>query len=68
MLRGLPQAVDTGPVRQAFVHDAVVAMEAGGDVRAPGAAITVANGPLGLRIGFAPSGQVWGMSLLSPPR
>jgi hypothetical protein len=29
-------------VRQAFVHDAVVGMEAGGDVRAPGAAITVA--------------------------
>jgi hypothetical protein len=29
-------------VRQAFVHDAVVTMEAGGDVRAPGAAITVA--------------------------
>jgi hypothetical protein len=29
-------------VRQAFVHDAVVTMEAGGDPRAPGAAITVA--------------------------
>jgi hypothetical protein len=29
-------------VRQAFVHDAVVIMEAGGDERAPGAAITVA--------------------------
>ncbi len=29
-------------MRQAFVHDAVVTMEAGGDVRAPGAAITVA--------------------------
>jgi hypothetical protein len=34
--------VDTDPVRQAFVHDAVVIMEAGGDVRAPGAAITLA--------------------------
>jgi hypothetical protein len=31
-------------------------------------AITFANGTLGLRIGFEPSGQVWGMSLLSPPR
>jgi hypothetical protein len=39
---GTPQAVDTDSVRQAFVHDAVVTMEAGGDVRAPGAAITVA--------------------------
>jgi hypothetical protein len=29
-------------VRQAFVHDAVVTMEADGDVRAPGGAITVA--------------------------
>jgi hypothetical protein len=29
-------------VRQAFVHDAVVTMDAGGDARAPGAAITVA--------------------------
>jgi len=29
-------------VRQAYVHDAVVIMEAGGDERAPGAAITVA--------------------------
>jgi hypothetical protein len=29
-------------VRQAFVHDAVVTMDSGGDVRAPGAAITVA--------------------------
>jgi hypothetical protein len=29
-------------VRLAFVHDAVVTMAAGGDVRAPGAAITVA--------------------------
>jgi hypothetical protein len=29
-------------VRQAFVHDAVVSMGAGGDVQAPGAAITVA--------------------------
>jgi hypothetical protein len=29
-------------VRQAFVHDAVVTMEADGDMRAPGAAITVA--------------------------
>jgi hypothetical protein len=28
-------------VRQAFAHDAVVKMEAGGDLRAPGAAITV---------------------------
>jgi hypothetical protein len=29
-------------MRQAFVHDAVVTMEAGGDARAPGAAVTVA--------------------------
>src|SRR6201988_946535 len=29
-------------MRQAFVHDALVIMEAGGDMRAPGAAITVA--------------------------
>jgi hypothetical protein len=29
-------------MRQAFVHDAVVTMEAGGDARAPGGAITVA--------------------------
>lgn len=29
-------------MRQAFVHDAVVTMEAAGDARAPGAAITVA--------------------------
>ncbi|MCX5008707.1 hypothetical protein OHB05_39970 [Streptomyces sp. NBC_00638] len=29
-------------MRQAFVHEAVVLMEAGGDVGAPGAAITVA--------------------------
>lgn len=29
-------------MRQAFVHDAVVTMEAVGDVRAPGAAVTVA--------------------------
>jgi hypothetical protein len=29
-------------VRQAFAHDAIVTMEAGGDERAPGAAITVA--------------------------
>ncbi|MGW3816353.1 hypothetical protein [Streptomyces sp. NPDC005046] len=29
-------------MREAFVHEAVVIMEAGGDVRAPGAAITVA--------------------------
>ncbi|MFD7409752.1 hypothetical protein ACFV7R_45835 [Streptomyces sp. NPDC059866] len=29
-------------MRQAFVHEAVVVMEADGDVRAPGAAITVA--------------------------
>jgi hypothetical protein len=36
-----PQA-DTDPVRQAFVHDAVVTMEPGGDTRAPGGAITVA--------------------------
>ena len=35
-------AVDTDPVRQAFVHDAVVTMEAGGDARAPGAAVTSA--------------------------
>jgi hypothetical protein len=34
MLRGLPQAVDTDSVRQAFVHDAVVIKEAGRDVRA----------------------------------
>jgi CubicO group peptidase (beta-lactamase class C family) len=32
------------------------------------ATITFASGTLGLRIGFEPSGQVWGMSLLSPPR
>jgi hypothetical protein len=37
-----PTRVDTDPVRQAFVHDAVVTMDAGSDVRAPGAAITVA--------------------------
>jgi len=30
--------------------------------------ITFANGTLGLRIGFVPSGQVSGLSLLSPPR
>jgi len=30
--------------------------------------IKFANGALGLRIGFVPSGQVSGMSLLSPPR
>jgi CubicO group peptidase (beta-lactamase class C family) len=30
--------------------------------------ITFANGTLDLRIGFVPSGQVSGMSLLSPPR
>ncbi len=30
--------------------------------------ITFANGTLSLRIGFVPSGQVSGMSLLSPPR
>jgi serine-type D-Ala-D-Ala carboxypeptidase/endopeptidase len=30
--------------------------------------ITFANGTLVLRIGFAQSGQVWGLSLLSPPR
>jgi hypothetical protein len=29
-------------MRQAFVHDAVVTMESGNDVRAPGGAITVA--------------------------
>ncbi|TYK51264.1 hypothetical protein [Actinomadura decatromicini] len=29
-------------MRQAFVHDAVVSLAPGGDVRAPGAAITVA--------------------------
>src|SRR5580704_15625066 len=39
---GITRAVDTGTVRQAYVHDAVVTMEAGGDERAPGAAITVA--------------------------
>lgn len=32
------------------------------------ATITFANGTLDLRIGFVPSGQVSGMSLLSPPR
>ena len=32
------------------------------------ATITFANGTLGLRISFFPSGQVWGMSLQSPPR
>ena len=35
-------APHTGRMREAFVHDAVVTIEAGGDVRAPGAAITVA--------------------------
>lgn len=30
--------------------------------------ITFANGLPGLRIGFVPSGQVWGRSPLSPPR
>ena len=30
--------------------------------------ITFDRGTLGLRIGFAPSGQVWGLSLLPPPR
>ena len=34
--------MDTDAVRQAFVHDAVVIMEAGGDVRVLGAAVTVA--------------------------
>jgi hypothetical protein len=34
--------VNTEPMRQAFVHEAVVAMEVDGDVRALGAAITVA--------------------------
>lgn len=34
--------VHTGPVRQAFAHDAVVLMRAGDDLRAPGAAVTVA--------------------------
>ena len=37
----LPPADNDG-MRQAYVHDAVVTMEAGGDERAPGAAITVA--------------------------
>jgi hypothetical protein len=37
-----PPPWDTYGVRQAFVHDAVVTMEADGDVRAPGGAITVA--------------------------
>jgi hypothetical protein len=30
--------------------------------------ITFAHGTLGLRIGFVPSGQVSGLSLLAPPR
>jgi hypothetical protein len=34
--------MESDPARQAFAHDAVVTMEAGGDTRAPGAAITVA--------------------------
>ncbi|GHH80207.1 hypothetical protein [Promicromonospora soli] len=34
--------VNTEPMRQAFAHEAVVAMEADGDIRALGAAITVA--------------------------
>jgi hypothetical protein len=32
----------TGPHRQAFAHDAVLALESGGDERAPGGAITLA--------------------------
>src|SRR5690242_10149389 len=34
--------VNTGRMRQAFAHDAVLTMEPGGDERAPGAAVTVA--------------------------
>jgi hypothetical protein len=37
-----PARWDTDGMREAYVHDAVVTMEAGGDARAPGAAITVA--------------------------
>jgi len=37
-----PARWDTDCVRQAFVHDAVVTMEADDDARAPGGAITVA--------------------------
>ena len=33
---------DNGGMRQAFAHDAVLAMDADGDPRAPGAAVTVA--------------------------
>jgi hypothetical protein len=32
----------TGPVRQAFVHDAILVMEPEADERAPGASVTVA--------------------------
>lgn len=40
MIRRAPW--DTEWVRQAYIHNAVVTMEADGDMRAPGAAITVA--------------------------
>lgn len=32
----------TGPVREAFAHEAILTMDPGADARAPGAAITVA--------------------------
>lgn len=35
-------AIDTGDMRHAFVHEAVIAMEPNADARAPGAAVTVA--------------------------
>jgi hypothetical protein len=37
-----PAPWDTDGVRQAYIHDAVVTMEADSDMRAPGAAITAA--------------------------
>ena len=36
------QCGHTGIVRAAFAHDAVLTMESGADIRAPGAAVTVA--------------------------
>ena len=38
----MPDLAHTEPVRTAFAHDAVLVLEADGDVRAPGAAVTVA--------------------------
>jgi hypothetical protein len=39
---GLEGPAHTGPMRQAFAHDAVVVLEPGGDAQALGAAVTVA--------------------------